>query len=1087
MNSDTPLPHGTAKSDSSDSHEMIRESESVKEKIRESEEHYRVLTENSPDVIMRFNKEFKHIYVNKAVSRTVPLEPKDFLNKSHEEMGVFPEHLCKLWEDCIRSGFTTGQPREIEFNLDGGLGIVYLEWRLFPEFNKHKEVETVLAIARNITEKKEAERKLKESGQMIELILNNIPQAIFWKDKNSVYIGCNQIFADSAGFEKPDEITGKTDYDLPWRKEESDFFIACDKRVMTTGKPEFHIIEPRLLADGSTSWNDTIKIPLHDDHGEVIGILGTAENITEKMEAQEALKKSEERLQMALEATSDGIWDMQKDSKEIHFSSRYFSMLGYDHQDIRHTIPSTYRLVHPDDYLRIRKLLEDFLKSHEESIEYEMRMKRKDGSYAWILSRGKVFKKDAEGKPLRVVGTHVDITQRKKQEKIQKALFEIADAISTTRNLDELFISIQKTLGTVVDTRNCYVALYDEIADTISLPFHKDEKDSFTSFPAGKTLTGYVIRTGKTLLATQEKAAQMEREGIIDSIGAPSESWLGVPLKHGEKIIGVFVIQSYNKGTIFTGDDVQILEFVSDQIALAIERKRDQDNLIFNQKRQKRIIESSPDGLIVINPEGNITEHNTSILQLLHTTSENLRGRNFYDFIVHEEKSKAREAISQTKKAGYRKNIQIRMVREDDYRFYAETSYGLISELENQKESYVIIIKNIDQRKAYETNLRIAKEKAEESGRLKTAFLSNMSHEIRTPMNAIVGFSELLSRKELTDSERKEFLSQINLGAETLMRLIDDIIDIAKIESGQIVITKTSFLLTDLLDELRITFTKILDRTGKSTIDLIVDYGDLPTKTPVFTDLFRLKQVFTNLLSNAIKFTEKGEICFGIKKVDKDQITFFVKDSGIGIEKDKQNLIFERFRQGHESKTKVYGGTGLGLAISKNLTELLGGAISVNSEMGKGAEFIFSIPLITTSKSEVSEKSDFEDINISLTGKTILIAEDEKSNFIFLAEALKYSGANVLWAQDGIEVVDLFRENPETNLILMDIRLPFQNGYEATKIIKKIRNDVPVIAQTAYAMAGEKQQSISAGCDDFISKPIKINELFHIIKKHLKL
>ena len=1055
--------------------------------LNEMEEYYRALTLNSPDVIMRFNKELKHIFVNQAVTKTVPLLPKDFLNKSHEEIGVFPEHLCRFWEECIRSVFTSGKPKEVEFQLENQEKTVFMEWRLFPEFNKNHEVNSVLAIARDISDKKESEKNLRASRQMTELILNNIPQSIFWKDRNSIYLGCNETFAKSAGLKTSNEIIGKSDYELPWKKDETDFFIKCDQTVMSENKPQLHIIETRMLADGTISWFDINKTPLHDESGNVIGILGTAENISEKKAAQEALRKSEERLQMALDATSDGIWDLKKDTKEIYFSSRYFSMLGYDNMDIKHTLPGNYKLIHPDDYLRIRKLIENFLESENDSIEYEMRLRRKDGSYAWIFSKGKVFQKDAIGKPLRVVGTHVDISLRKKQENIQQALFGISNAINTTRNLEELFVSIQCTLGSVVDTKNCYVALYDEQTDSISLPFHKDEMDSFTSFPAGKSLTGYVIKTGKALLANKDKAEEMERSGKIDSIGTPSESWLGVPLKHGNKIIGVFVVQSYDVKTVFTDDDVQILEFVSDQIALAIERKRDQDNLMYNQIRQKRIIESSPDGLIVIDPNGLISEHNTSILELLNINSEKLRGRNFFDFIVPEDQNKAREMLSKTKNSGYRKNIEFRIKRDDSHHFVAETSFGLICEQENLPESYVIIIKKIDERKAYETNLRIAKEKAEESDRLKTAFLSNMSHEIRTPMNAIVGFSELLSTEDVSETDKKEFISQINLGAETLMRLIDDIIDIAKIESGQIIIHKTNFLLSELLNELKIVFSKTLERSGKTKIKLIPDHGIYLSDIPVYTDLFRLKQVFSNLISNAIKFTETGEIRFGIKMIDNKLITFYVKDSGIGIENEKQKLIFERFRQGHESKTNIYGGTGLGLAISKNLTELLGGNISVSSKPGNGAEFCFSIPFITSLFPDPSQKTYLPEIILELPGKTILIAEDEESNFTFLAEALKKSGATIIRAKDGNQAVDLFLKNPQTDLVLMDIRLPFQNGYDATHKIKKIRAEIPVIAQTAYAMAGERQQSILAGCDDFITKPVKLAELYMLIKKHLKL
>ncbi len=936
--------------------EEIQQRKLAEEKILQTGEHYKVLTENSPDVIMRFDRDLKHLYVNQAVTKIVPLKPEAFLNRTHREMGIFPELLCQFWENNIEKVFLTQAPNEVNFEVEGKQGTIYLEWRLFPEFNKEKRVETVLAIARNITQQKTA---------------------------------------------------------------------------------------------------------------------------------KEALIKSEERLQMALDATSDGIWDLSIDSEEIYFSSKYFTMLGYNYMDINHDIPGTYRLLHPADRLPIRKQLTEFLNGTSESIEYEMRMKKKDGSYAWISSRGKVFKKDKLGKPLRVVGTHVDITQRKKQENIQNTLFVIANAINTTRNLDELFISIQEALGKVIDTKNCYVALYDKATDTITLPFHKDEKDTFTSFPAGKSLTGYTIKTGKALLVDKVKAEELEKTGEVERIGTPSESWLGVPLKHGKKIIGVFVVQSYNKNTVFTTDDVQILEFVSDQIALAIERKKDHDDILENQIRQSRIIESSPDGLIVIDEPGTISEYNTSVLEILNIRAINLKGKNFLDFIIPEEKNKVIKILSQTKKSGYRKNIEFSMIRNDGEQFYAEASFGLIPEQEELSLSYVVIIKNIDDRKSYETNLRLAKEKAEESDRLKTAFLSNMSHEIRTPMNAIVGFAGLLSSKEISDMEKKEFIMQINHSADSLMHLIDDIIDIAKIEAGQVIMQPAEFKFPVLINELKFMFKKILEKFNKQHIKLIEYHNDFQSDIPIFADQFRLKQIFSNLINNAIKFTEFGEIRFGIKDVNNKTISFYVSDTGIGIEPDKVELIFDRFRQGHETNAKFFGGTGLGLAISKHLAEMMGGNISVESELNKGSEFCFSIPFISPNKKEEFPDEAEADIDLDLSDKIILIAEDEDSSFTFLEEALKKKGAKLIRAKDGLEVVSLFRQIPGVSMVLMDIRLPLQDGYKAARLIKEIKPEIPVIAQTAYAMVGEKKQSLLSGCDDYLAKPVMLNELYTIVKKYV--
>ena len=936
---------------------IVRDIDNQKEteySLLKSQEHFRALTQNSPDVIMRFDRAHRHIFVNEAVVRMIGIETRLFLNKSHREMGLFSKEMCDFWEKHIEKVFRTRKSHSVEFSIPGKDSKVEIEWRLFPEFDEQKEVDTVLAVARDISESK--------------------------------YV-------------------------------------------------------------------------------------------------QKTLKTNEERLQIALEGTSDGLWDWKIGQEEIYFSPRYFTMLGYSPKDFKHDLYVLSAVLHPEDKDWVLKGFEKAIEEKRSGLEMEFRMKKFDGSYAWILSRGKITY-DLKGEPDRMVGTHVDISIRKRHENTQNVLIEIANSVNNTRNLNELFLQIQKSLHSVIDTRNCYIALYDEKTDTISLPFHKDEKDSFSEFPAGKTVTGYVIKTGKSQLVNLERIAQLEAQGEIEPIGAPSVSWLGVPLQIAEKIIGVFVVQSYSEEILYTEDDVLLLEFVSDQIALAIERKIDQDKLRSNEVRLRRIIESSPDGLVVIDMNGMIMDSNSTFIELLRLKEQDILDKNFFDFVVEKDVIRVQNILNETLHTSYSKNFEFKMKRTSGSEFFTETSFGLIHGNEENEGSFVIVIKSIDDRKIYEHNLKIAKEKAEESDRLKSAFLSNMSHEIRTPMNAIIGFSDLLSRLKVTDEEKKEYIHQINFAADTLMRLIDDIIDISKIEAGQLKMNPSFFSLAPLLNELKAMFGKSLEQQQKSHIQLYVENSSLSSSVQLHADEFRLRQVFSNLLSNAIKFTSWGDISFGIKSLSNGKITFFVRDSGIGISADKQKYIFDRFRQGHDNKEYFYGGTGLGLAISKNLVELMGGDLNVYSEPGKGAEFFFSVPYEEQFVEVPDELVKIDRNSWDWSHRTFLVAEDDPPNFFLLKETLKKYAVNIIWAKTGKEAVDLFRENSATvDMVLMDVQMPEMNGYEATRLIKQINPVVPVIAQTAYAMAGEREASLRAGCDDYISKPIIMNELLFIINR----
>jgi PAS domain S-box-containing protein len=527
-----------------------------------------------------------------------------------------------------------------------------------------------------------------------------------------------------------------------------------------------------------------------------------------------------------------------------------------------------------------------------------------------------------------------------------------------------------------------------------------------------------------------------------------------------------------------------LLEFASDQIALAIDRRRHQDKLRSNQERQRRVFESSPDPMLVVDPSALILDFNSAFLEAFNVNAELVYGQKIYRFINKMHWRLSIQNFAETWKKGYLKNLEYQVVRPDGTTFDAEVSTGAIYDSEGKPESMVLIIKNISERKEAERKILEAKYKAEESDRLKTAFLSNMSHEIRTPMNAIVGFSDLLSDEQLNPQERKDFIAQINQGADDLMRLIDDIIDIAKIEAGQVNVHIAECFVRELFKELHLMYIQNIKRTGKEGVKVKLDWHWPLNELAIYTDPFRLKQILINLMSNAVKFTEEGEIILGIKE-HPEGVYFYVKDSGIGIREEKQKVIFDRFMQGHEAKTKLYGGTGLGLAISKNLAEILGGTIGVDSKSGEGSTFWFILPRHEVPlKYEAALRTPSSNLR-SWNDKKILIAEDDQSNYYFLFESLKDTGVEIIWSKDGEETMKLFREHSDLDAVLMDINMPLINGYECTRRIKEERPSLPVIAQTAYAMSGEREVSREAGCDDYLSKPIKVSELLDTLSRYI--
>jgi CheY-like chemotaxis protein len=381
-----------------------------------------------------------------------------------------------------------------------------------------------------------------------------------------------------------------------------------------------------------------------------------------------------------------------------------------------------------------------------------------------------------------------------------------------------------------------------------------------------------------------------------------------------------------------------------------------------------------------------------------------------------------------------------------------------------------------------------AKEKAEESDKLKSSFLANMSHELRTPLNAIIGFSGFMI--DSGPDENTILYSQTILkSGQHLLCLVEDIFDTAIIETGQIKINIEKADIVSVLEEVKDIIHGEKLRENKTGVELILNLDRVVNQNHLMTDIRKLKQVLLNLLRNALKFTDKGYIEFGFTEI-KDAVNncfqFYVKDTGIGIDKKYHDAIFTIFRQIDDTHTRKFGGMGIGLSIAKKTVEKLGGKIWVESEPNKGSVFYFTIPALPDNN-EKDIKSEDKVLSMikNYEGKTILIAEDEKSNFDFLKILFTRMNIRVLWAKDGQEAVDLCEIDPSINLVLMDIKMPLLDGYEATKLIKNKRPELPIIAQTAYAMISDKLEADKAGCDGYLSKPIKINLLTEILENYL--
>lgn len=566
----------------------------------------------------------------------------------------------------------------------------------------------------------------------------------------------------------------------------------------------------------------------------------------------------------------------------------------------------------------------------------------------------------------------------------------------------------------------------------------------------------------------------------------------------GIKIISVFsnnteIFQksyAYNFGThSFINESAEIFEIkaIFDNVFVKTDSARQQ-----YAQFPLRLINNISTPIFIKNKKGIYIECNDAFCTFLNTDKSNIIGKKINDFVPNK-KAQFHEEIDKLVFEKGEEKQHITKIPLPDGEFHngivnKSPLYGTDGKIKN----IIGIVTDISDLKKREKELIRQKQKAEEADKLKSSFLSNMSHEIRTPMNAIVGFSQLLAIPNIPDEKKIIYIDQINYNANQLLKLIDDIIEVSKIEAQKVTTSETKCYINQMLDELKISFEAHKGRMGKTHIELIVEKGEKDKFFNIISDKYRINQILTNLLGNAIKFTEKGFIKYGYSTIVKDNrefLEFYVQDTGLGINKQKIEYVFDRFSKIPADKTKLYGGTGLGLSISKSLTELLGGEISVDSEENAGTTFKFTIP----------KKEDIyypeEDVQETYTNnikkeyfwpeKTLLVAEDEEMNFLFLNEVLKNTKINIIWSRNGKDAVEKVTENCKIDIILMDVKMPYMDGHEATKRIKQFNRKIPIVIQTAYAMETERKKGFESGCDEYIEKPVKQDELLKIIDKYL--
>jgi PAS domain S-box-containing protein len=1062
--------------------------------------------------------------------------------------------------------------------------------------------EAVIGMILDITARKAAEDALRESELRFHDIVNASADWVWEVDAEGRYTYASESVHDLLGYTS-DEIIGQTPFDfMPAGIAER---VRAEFEAIVARREPFRDLDNiNLRKDGTPRFVQTNGMPIFNAQGELVGYRGLDRDVTESKVAEERLRISEERLKLALEASSEGMWDWDLRDDIAYLTPQYYAIIGYKPHEITPNLEFFKHTVHPDDLHHVLGAMEAHLRGDTPVSDFDYRLMTRDGKVKWMHGTGQVVQRAEDGTPLRMVGTIADIGARKAAE---LRLIERTEALRESEQrllmaqegahvgiwewdlqAERLYWSpeCKRLYGMPSDVQpdmemwrarvhpddlKAIDTLFREF-QTRDVPFEMEYRMRMDSgeyrrlTAKGRTYLGAdgkLIRlSGITQDITERWHAESRlreseqrfrslfegaQDGILiadaksrrlvdanarmcamlgynlDEIRAldvasihPSDRWDNIreifdrqargELHHAENMP---VLRK--DGTLFTADiTVSIIEVDGNPYAAGFFRDTTERQLAQETLRKLSLaVEQSPESVVITDADARIEYVNEAFVKTSGYTREEVVGRN--PRLLH-----SGETPQETYPAMWARLLDGEVWtgefinKRKDGSIYTELA--IIAPLRQQDghiSHYLALKEDITQKKHMNeeldqyrhhledlvtqrtAELETARQQAESANVAKSAFLANMSHEIRTPMNAIIGLTYLLRTTQL-NTQQQERVDKINSSAKHLLTIIDDILDISKIEAGRLELQHSDFHLPALLDHVH---ALVAEQAAEKQLRISIDTDSVPSV--LNGDLTRLRQALLNYVANAIKFTTQGGIWIRAELVQSDAedllVRFSVQDTGIGIAKAKLPYLFEPFEQADASTSRRYGGTGLGLAITRRLARIMGGDAGAESRIGEGSLFWFTARLRRGSKGaqpiSIGPMEDIKhELNTRFSGQRVLLAEDNPINREVALDLLNSVGLSVDMAENGTEAVSKVSAQ-SYDLILMDVQMPVMDGLDATRRIRRLAygSEVPILALTANAFEQDRRVCLDAGMNDFISKPVDPDTLYRLLLKWLRI
>jgi PAS domain S-box-containing protein len=904
-----------------------------------------------------------------------------------------------------------------------------------PIKNEEGEIIGVVLVFRDQTEEYEYKKSIVESNRKMSTLLSNLPGVAYSCLNNSDWdmLFISEACIDLTGYPYQEFINKNITFGSLIHPEDRQY-VFDEIQNAFANKATFKIEYRIITKQQEEKWVWEQGQGVFSDKGNLQSIEGYIVDITFSKHIQQELANSNQILQLILDTIPTRVFWKDLNLNFLGGNIAYLNDAGFK---------NTTELIGKNDFdFNSNELSQKFRDEEFELLrtgipQYNIEESEiKDNRIIRWFKTNKIPLLDTQGNVQGLLGMYEDITNQKmlleelyKSEELHRNLFQ---------NIGAIIIIIDMSDGKIFNVNNAAVKFYGWSVEEFK-SMNIADIDTLNSFDL-----------------------------IVDFLQNETTPHDHFEVQHKKADGSLCIVEVFPTPIFIDGK-----EYYQSMIYDITDKKEAEKQITL----QIRAIEQSPVSIVITNPKGDIEYVNPKFCAVTGYSFQEAIGKNPSILKSGSQNKEFYKILWDTITIGKDWIGELHNKKKNGELYWEQALISPIVNSKNEITHFVAVKEDITEKKKMLEDLIVAKEKAEESDKLKSAFLANMSHEIRTPMNGIIGFSEMLTDPILEEDKRQEYAKIVVNSSKQLLSIVNDILDISRIEAGEINISVEKFMINQLLQEVFLFFKP---QTVKKGIHLELENAFSDTDCYIETDKNRLRQVIINLVSNAIKFTHEGKVIFGYTAT-KDTLEFYVKDTGIGIAKQMQVKIFERFRQAELDISKQYGGTGLGLSISQKLVRLLGGEIDVESEIGKGSIFSFTLPYNEKNQNKITVTN----LNIDFKKATILIAEDNETNYQLLEATLAKNNVTLYRAKNGKEAIQICSENYEITFVLMDLRMPLIDGISAAIEIKKTRPDLPIVIQSAYKMEEEKQNAMDAGCDDYLSKPIKKQDLIQCLSKFI--